>query len=131
MQDVYFRTVDDCLDYLPEDQLAITLALREILLQTIPNVVERLSYNVPYYKRFSHICFIWPGAIPWGSTTRAGVRLGFTKGYLIDDDIGYLDKGNRKQVCWHDFQTISDLDHDLITMYILMASEIDARKGRP
>jgi hypothetical protein len=57
--------------------------------------------------------------------------LGFTKSYLIDDDIGYFDKGNRKQVCWHDFQTISDLDHDLITMYILMASEIDARKGRP
>ena len=63
MQEVNFRSIAEMLDFLPEDQLVITEILRELVLETIPNVSEHLAYNVPYYKRYSNICFIWPGAI--------------------------------------------------------------------
>jgi hypothetical protein len=33
----------------------------------------------------------------------AGVRLGFTNGNLMQDETGYLDKGDRKQLLWKDF----------------------------
>jgi hypothetical protein len=125
MQDVRFRTVDEFLDYLPEDQYAVTVALRDLVLDAIPDVMEHLAYNVPYYKRRSNICFIWPGAIPWGKQISDTVRLGFTKGYLLEDTPGYLDKGTRKQVYWRDFRTVSDIDTDIVTAYLTIACEID------
>jgi len=125
MQEVQFRTVEELLDFLPDDQLAITDILRDLVLTTIPDVTEHLAYNVPYYKRFSNICFIWPGAVPWGKQTQPGVRFGFTKGYLLDDQMGYLDRGTRKQVFWRDFFTMDDINHDLLSLYLTMAVEID------
>ena len=64
MQDVSFKTVEDFLAYLPEDELKIVELLRKIILSCLPDVVEKLSYNVPFYKRHSTICFIWPRQSP-------------------------------------------------------------------
>ena len=125
MQDVNFRTVEDVLDYLPEDQLEVTIALREIILTTIPDITERLAFNVPYYRRHANICFIWPGAVPWGKSTQAGVRLGFTNGYLLADETGYLDRGSRKQVYWRDYQTLGEIDEAMIVSLLLQAVDVD------
>lgn len=51
MQEVKFADVNEFLDFLPEDELQITLQLRNIILECIHGVKERLAYNVPYYKR--------------------------------------------------------------------------------
>jgi hypothetical protein len=125
MQDVHFRTVEEFLDYLPEDQHVVTIALRDLVLETIPDVTEHLAYHVPYYKGRANICFIWPGAIPWGKQTNDTVRLGFTKGYLLEDTLGYLDKGMRKQVYWREYRTVVDIDPDIVTACVAMAYEID------
>ena len=125
MQNVHFENVEEFLEYLPEVELKIVEKLRQIILQAIPDCIEKLSYNVPYYKIHSNICFIWPSAIPWGNMQQKGVRFGFTKGYLLHDDTGYLEKGDRKQVYWKDFYTLKDIDMDILLSYIYEAVLVD------
>jgi hypothetical protein len=68
--------------------LAIVQFLREMILDSIPEAKEKLTYNVPYYSGKKRICFVWPGAVFWGSKrTYEGVRLGFVHGHLMHDDI--------------------------------------------
>ena len=63
MQSVKFQHVNEFLDYLPEEELRVTEALRELILETIPNCREKLSYNVPCYHRHKSIGFLWPGSV--------------------------------------------------------------------
>lgn len=125
MQNVRFSTVEELFDFLPENQLDILLPLRDIIVETIPDVTEKLSYQVPYYRRHANICFLWPGAVSWGNTTYEGVRFGFTTGYLLDDPDGFLDKGDRKQVYWHDFLSPGEIDQHVIETLLVQAVEVD------
>jgi len=125
MQDVHFNGVEEFLDYLPEDELKIVNRLREIILQALPDCIERLSYNVPYYKRHANICFVWPPSIPWGKTKQVGVRFGFTKGYLLDDPAGYLDRGERKQVYWKDYTNVKQINADVLLQFLYEAALVD------
>lgn len=125
MQSVHFRSIDECLDFLAEDERMITEQLRALVHDSIPQVREKLAYNVPYFYRRANICFIWPGSIAWGQKQNPGVRLGFTQGHLLDDEICYLDRGNRKQVYWRDFFHLQDLDHELIMALLSEAAELD------
>jgi hypothetical protein len=136
MQEVAFRNVDEFLDYLPEDELKMTELLRKLIFSCLPEVTEKLAYNVPFYKHHRSICFIWPASILWGkSKSYKGVRLGFTNGYLMQDEIQFLDKGNRKQMYWKDFKRIDEIDIELVKSYIFEAILIDehlknSRKGK-
>ena len=108
-QDVDFRNVNDFLDYLPEHELKIVERLRELIFECIPDVKEKLTYNVPFYYRFSRICFIWPGAVQWGKSKREGVNLGFCRGNLLPDP-SHLDIGNRKEVYLKTFYHAKEID---------------------
>lgn len=130
MQAVQFGSVAECLDFLPEDELNITEFLRALVFECVPDVEERLSFNVPYYFGNAGLFFIWPGSIGWGNATYKGVRFGFQSGYLIPDEIGYLDRGGRKQVFWKDFQSIAEIDVDLLRAYIFEAVLVDAQKAK-
>lgn len=126
MQNVSFRTIDDFLVFLPEGERKIVDNLRRIIFDCMPNVSERLSYNVPFYKRNKNICFIWPSSILWGkSKSYEGVRFGFTSGHLLQDEIAYLDKGNRKFVCYKDFLSCEEIDEPLLKSYLFEALDID------
>lgn len=125
MQNVSFGTVDDLLTFLPEDQLIITAKLRELVLATVEGVVEKLAYNVPFYRLYKNICFIWPGAVPWGNKTREGVEFGFNYGYLLYDASDYLDKGNRNQVYSKMFYHPEEIDEELLRHFLLESIEID------
>lgn len=127
MQDVHFKSVEECLDYLPEDERRITERLRSIVFEAMPDGIEKLSYNVPYYRKHGNICFIWPGSVPWGKVTQKGVRFGFTSGYLIEDPEGYLDKGTRKQVYWRDFYSLKDIVREPLLQLLHQAILIDAQ----
>ena len=126
MQNVKFSSVDEFLDFLPVDELKVVEFLRRIVFNCIPDITEKLAYNVPYYKRNKNICFIWPASVLWGKKkTYEGVRFGFTSGYLLQDEMNYLDKGDRKQVYWKDFTEIKEIDVDLLKTYIFDAYIID------
>lgn len=128
MQDVSFAGVDDFMDYLPANEREIVSYLREIVFDCIPDCFEKLAYNVPFYRRHANICFIWPPAVLWGKTIHEGVRFGFTSGYLLNDEINYLDRGSRKQVWCKDFFKLSDIDAPLLKSYLFQAVEIDEEK---
>jgi hypothetical protein len=125
MQDVSFRNVEEFLDFLPAEELVIVEKLRELIFQAIPDCHEKLAYNVPFYKLHANICFIWPASVPWGNMSQQGVRLGFTKGYLLEDEINYLEKGNRKEVYCKDFTNPVEIDDTLILTYLSCAANID------
>ena len=132
MQTVNFKTVNDFLSYLTEDEFEIVQKLREIIINTIPDYKEKLAYNVPYYYRNSSICFIWPGSIGWGKKTYSGVRLGFTKAYLFANATKYLSKENRKQVYWKDYFDKSQVEKDIEIIQSLLyeAINIDNHYGK-
>lgn len=126
MQSVNFQSVEEFLDYLPEQELKVVKLLRKLVLDCLPGCTEKLSYNVPYYKINKNICFIWPASVTWGKKeTYKGVRFGFTSGYLLKDELNYLDKGERKQVYWKDFVTTKDIDVDVLKAYLFEARELD------
>jgi hypothetical protein len=126
MQDVRFSTVDEFLDYLPADELKITERLRKIIFDCAPHIKEKLSYNLPFYKMNKGLFFIWPASVLWGkSKSYTGVRFGFQQGYLLTDEMDYLDKGERKQVYYKDFKQLKDIDTDLLKSYIFEAIILD------
>jgi hypothetical protein len=130
MQNVSFNTVDEFLDFLPAEELLIVDYLRKIIFDCLPECEERLAYNVPFYRRHSNLFFIWPPSVKWGNTGHSGVRFGFTNGNLLSDETNYLDRGSRKQVYWKDFQSIKEIDVDLIKAFIFEASIIDEEKAK-
>jgi hypothetical protein len=126
MQNKRFNSVEDFLEYLPDYERKIVDVLRAVVWDCIPDCIEKISYNVPYYYRHSRICFVWPSSIPWGNVKMNGVQLGFCNGYLLKDDLQYLEKGNRKQVYIKTFQDVKEIDVDLVRNYLYDAVEIDA-----
>jgi hypothetical protein len=125
-QEVNFKTIDEFLDYLPEDELKMVKLLRKIVLDCVPNCIEKLSYNVPFYKVHKTICFIWPSAVKWGKyQSFTGVRFGFQNGNLLSDELNFLDKGTRKQIYWKVFSSAKEIDPDLLKSYIFEAAIID------
>jgi hypothetical protein len=125
MQRIKFSTVGEMLAFLPEDQLEITERLREVILLTVPDVKEKLSYNVPFYRLRKNICFIWPGAVPWGNAVKEGVTLGFSYGYLLHDASDYLERGERKQVYTRTFYRPEDLEEEMIRHFLLESVAMD------
>jgi hypothetical protein len=125
-QDVKFKTVQEFLDYLPEEELKVVKFLRNLVLDCLPDVQEKLSYNVPFYSIHSGICFIWPSSVKWGKGhSWTGVRFGFQQGNLLADEIDYLDKGERKQVYWKNFSSVKEIDVDLLKSYLFEAAIVD------
>jgi len=127
MQEVDFKDISEFLEFLPAEEKVIVEALRAALLEWIPEVKEKLSYNVPFYTCRKRICFIWPASVKWGGVKSNGVRLGFTSGYMLNDDIQFLDKENRKQVYWKDFFTLEEINFDLVKSYVMDAVQLDRK----
>jgi hypothetical protein len=114
MQSISFRTIGEMLDYLHEDQLELVETLRAFILEIAPDLREKLSYNVPFYKGRKNVCYIWPGAVPWGKQTFDGVILGFAKGYLLSDEHEYLKAENRKYVTSRKFTSLQEINFEIL-----------------
>lgn len=123
-QDFHFNNYEEMFAILPENQKLIVENLRTLIFDTIPEIREKLSYNVPFYKLNKNICFIWPGAIPWGKLAKDGVELGFTSGHLLMDT-NYLTLGNRKYVSIKTFYKVTEINEYIIRELLQQASEID------
>ncbi|MEZ4923412.1 MAG: DUF1801 domain-containing protein [Crocinitomicaceae bacterium] len=123
MQDFKFNSFVEFYEYLPESEQLMVGLLRDIIKQTIPDIKEKLSWNVPFYYRNKTICFIWPGSVPWGKKTKNGVEFGFAKGYLMTPN-NYLETGNRKQVHLKTFYTLEEIEKD-VEQIISLLKEAD------
>ena len=126
IQKVNFNSVDEFLDYLPENELTIVEELRTQVFECIPHIKEKLSFNVPFYSIRKNICCIWPASIPWGNVPDHSVVLGFTQGHLLPDPYNALAAGKRKYVRTLTFPIDQPLDIEMIRFYLFDALEIDA-----
>lgn len=123
LQPVQFHDIDDFLAFLPKDQYQIVQALRHLILETIPGVTEKLTYNVPFYYLKKRFCYIWPGVVPW-SGVNEGVTIGFTFGYRLKDEYGYLDKGNRKEVYTKTYYTLKEVNQELLKDFLFQSVDL-------
>ena len=123
-QPIDFQDLDDLYAYLPEHELQMVKALRKLVYDCIPEIKEKLSYNVPFFRMRKNICFIWPGSVPWGGTFE-GVQFGFTRGHLLADQ-SYLDAGKRKYVRTRTYQSLAEIDFEVLRELLFEALIIDA-----
>ena len=130
MQEVNFKSIEEFLEFLPIHERKIVDALRKLVLETIPDCEEKISYNVPFYRRHYNICYIWPPSITWDGFSHEGVQFGFTYGFLLQDEIGYLERGKRKQVFWKSFFDVREIDTRLLQSYLHEAALIDFEKAK-
>ncbi len=130
MQNVSFKYVEEFYDFLPEEEYKVVDVLRKIIYNCIPDVTEKLAYNVPFFYRHKRMCFIWPPSVMWGNVRMKRIELGFVNGYLMDDEINYLEKGKRKQMYCRYFSDAKDIDIDLLKSYIFQAVIIDDELAR-
>lgn len=125
MQNVQFKSIAEFLEFLPPDERAVVDALRGLVSACLPDATERLSYNVPYFRKRRNICFIWPASVLWGKAkTYDGVRFGFTSGHLLSDT-SYLIKGSRKQVYWREFRSVDEIDAEQLSALLYEAALVD------
>lgn len=130
MQNVSFQSVDEFLEFLPEDERWVAEKLRNLVLDTLPEIDERLSFNVPYYRLKKDICFIWPASVLWGKhKSYTGVRLGMTSGYLLQDETQYFNLGNRKQVTYRDFIRLNEIETELLKTFLFEAAMLDEQNA--
>jgi hypothetical protein len=119
---IQFNTVDEFLDYLPQDQLGIVLFLRKIIMECMPDYKEKLANNVPFYYRHSRICYIWPAIIPWDKVSK-GVAIGFCKGDSFLDETFATEKFVSKLT----FNSVKEIDIAFVKQQIYDAILIDEK----
>lgn len=118
-----FRHFNDFIEYLEGEELRLVESLRNLIVQHLPTVEERLAYNVPFYYGRKRIAYIWPSIIPWGGID-SGVALGFCQAHLMQPT-GSLLRGNGKHVKYLHLFNTKKLDNVLISDLLLEAYEID------
>ena len=127
MFSVKFASLEELMDFLPEDEAALLEQARFLVQETLPDLKERISYNVPYFRGFRDVCFLWPASVLWGSKkSYEGLRFGFAQGYLLQNPAAYLDRGTRKQVFWKDLTSIKPADESALRSLLLDADRADA-----
>ncbi|MFJ7827749.1 DUF1801 domain-containing protein [Psychrobacillus sp. NPDC096623] len=83
--------VDQFILGLPEDIQSISNALREIILDTSPDLVEEYKWSMPNYSYKGLVCYL--------QTAKKHVNLGFQKGKeLVGTDINNLLQGSGKSM---------------------------------
>lgn len=125
MQNLNFSSIEEFLEFLPVHERKIVDVLRRLIKETIPELTEKLSYNVPFYYYHSRVCYIWPSSVPWGKVAANGVLLGFCHGSLLKEQSDYFDRKDRKMMATKTFHSISETDPDLIRSFLFEAFDID------
>jgi len=128
-QKVNFKSVSEFLDHLPEEELEIVEALRNIVAECLPDCHEKLAYNVPFYYGNSRVCYIWPSVIPWGGINE-GVALGICQGNLLEKYNHHLSFSNKNTIGTLSFNSLIEINPELVVNILLEAKQIDEEIGR-
>ncbi len=125
IQKISFKSIDEFLDYIPDEELKIVDELRNLVFDCIPDINEKLSYNVPFYARKKTICFIWPASIPWGNVKENHVVLGFSNGHQIPDPFNILERETRRHISTISFSVSEGINPEVVRFYLFEALELD------
>lgn len=128
IQNLSFDSVEEMLDAPPPGERKLAEQLRQLVFACLRDAKEKLAYNVPFYYRYSQICFIWPGSVPWGGI-KEGVLLGFCKGRLLSD-VSYLEVGNRKNVFIKTFYAVKEINREVLRQLLYEAAWVDEEEKK-
>lgn len=128
-QPIDYKDVEDLIPQLPLDEQDMILHLRNAILDTLPQVKEKLAYNVPFYYLKKRIAFIWPGSVPWGKSHLGIVSLGFTHGHRFMEQ-SIFPKTDHKVIRQLQFKDVSEIDLGLVKTLLIEAAEIDGLKDK-
>lgn len=122
--------MEELMEFLPAEERSLTEELRELVISEAPELRERLSFNVPFYKQHRDVCFLWPASVLWGSRkTYSGVRFGLSYGNLIPESSPYMERGNRKQVCWRDLDKLDGAHERELRRLLRLAVRLDQERA--
>lgn len=103
-----------------EPYQSIMLYVRSIILNTLPEVEERYSYNIPFYN-----CHKKPMLYLNILKGKNYVDVAFVQGILLEKDFPFLKNDNkRKQVRSIQLKTLEDLDHDAFVDLLYKAASL-------
>lgn len=122
------QEIDDLYDNLPEDERLTAIILRELIMETIPDCREKLSWGAPFYYGQKNICFVWPASIPWGKLT-SGVALGFARGRELGHE-GFLQFDDRKTIGRHIYYSPEEIDLKQLVRLLLAAKTLDEGQSK-
>ena len=109
----------------PEPFQSIMLYVRSVILKTLPNVIERYSYNIPFYnigKKPMLYLNVLKG--------KDYVDVAFVHGIVFEKEFSILkDDNKRKQVRSIQLKTIEDLD-ELQFVELLKTAAIQTEKNK-
>ena len=83
-----YPSVDAYIATLDEHQSTIVLALRELVLQAVPDAVEVVKWAQPVYEKSGPFCYI--------KAFRRYVNLGFWRGASLHDPHALISSGGNK-----------------------------------
>lgn len=97
----------DINDFIESQAVAIRPLLahiRNIIMVSHPNIREQISWSLPFFYCFDHLCYLSV------SKKTKGVEVCFAKGFHIKDEAGVLDAKGRKLVKGVTFTDLADFE---------------------
>jgi len=100
------KPIDNYFFTQPEPYQSIMLYVRSVILKTLPNVIERYSYNIPFYN-IGKKPMIYLNVLKG----KDYVDVAFVHGIVFEKDFPiFKNENKRKQVRSIQLRTIEDLD---------------------
>lgn len=99
------RTVEEYLDSLPGERKIIGEKIRELILESVPGIQEKLSFKIPFYHYFGMFMYL--------NNTPGGIDVGFCRGKDLTEAFPQLELKERAIVatlCIKEKKDISRFD---------------------
>ncbi|MFX1309082.1 MAG: DUF1801 domain-containing protein [Promethearchaeota archaeon] len=106
-----YNKVTEYIDKQKSPQKEICQKLREIILSTFPNIIEKMKYGVPYYGNKYYIVAL-----------KTHVNLGFSIKGLTEEEITLLE-GSGKTTKHIKINTLEDIDEKKIIKLLKMVKQ--------
>jgi hypothetical protein len=76
----------------PENYQSIFKLLRQIILQSAPNIEERIRYGIPFFDYHGWMCYLSP------LKKDKGVYIAFLRGFELSNEQGILEANGRTMI---------------------------------
>ncbi len=111
--------VELCIHKQPAAFRPLSMALREIVLAQSPLVHEQIKWGLPFFAAHRDLCYL---NVPKG---KHYVELCFIQGHKLSNAQGALHVAGRRWIHGLRFESLSDLDGDLVREVVQEALMVD------
>jgi hypothetical protein len=99
-----FQDIEDFIQSKEINLRPLLAQIRNIIMVSHPQIREQISWNLPFFYCFDHLCYLSV------SKKTKGVEVCFAKGFHIKDEAGVLDAKDRKLVKGITFTDLADFE---------------------